>query len=60
MNKIPEPKNLKRNPSGPKPKLVNRRCINISLTDELIDRAREIGNGLVSVGIRKALGEHKA
>lgn len=59
MNKIPEPKNLKRNPAGPKPKLVNRRCINISLTDELIDRAKEIGHGNISRGVRLALESMK-
>jgi hypothetical protein len=49
-----------RKPAGPKPKLVNRRMINVSLTDETIERAREIGAGNISQGVRMAVdGYHK-
>lgn len=49
-----------RKPAGPKPVLPGRRTINISLTDEIIERAREIGKGNISRGVREAIENHKA
>lgn len=48
-----------RAPAGPKPRLENRRSINVSLTDDLIERAREIGRGNISAGVRLALEAYR-
>lgn len=48
-----------RKPAGPKPKLVNARTINLGLTVELIEKARVIGKGNVSRGVRMALESYK-
>lgn len=48
-----------RKPAGPKRKLVNARMINVNLTDELVEKARDIGKGNISAGIRKALEKWK-
>lgn len=47
-----------RKPAGPKPALPGRRTINVSLTDELIERAREIGRGNISRGAREAIEKY--
>ena len=44
---------------GPKPKLVDALPRNIMLTTELVEKARRIGGGNMSAGVRKALEEHK-
>lgn len=48
-----------RKPAGPKPKLKNARAVNLMLTDETIEKARAIGRGNVSAGVRKAVEEYK-
>lgn len=44
-----------RKPAGPKPKLVNARTINLGLTVELIEKARAIGKGNISDGVRRCI-----
>lgn len=51
--------NKPRKPAGPKTKIPNRRTINISLAAEHIEKARKIGLGNTSAGIRKALDEYE-
>lgn len=53
-----EPMN-ERKPSGPKPKLKNPRAVNLMLTDETIEKARTIGRGNVSAGVREAVDKHE-
>lgn len=48
-----------RKPAGPKRKLVNARTINVMLTVDLIEKARQIGKGNISAAIRKVLEEYK-
>lgn len=45
---------------GPKPKLVDATPRNVMLTTELVEKARRIGGGNMSAGVRKALEEYKA
>ena len=44
---------------GPKPRLVDAIPRNIMLTAELAEKARQIGGGNMSAGVRKALEEYK-
>jgi len=44
---------------GPKHQLVNPMPRNLMLTEEVIDKARRIGNGNLSAGVRKAVMEYK-
>lgn len=48
-----------RKPSGPRPVLQGRRTINVSLTDDLIEYAREVGKGNISKGLRETIDTHK-
>lgn len=43
---------------GPKHQLVNPMPRNLMLTEEVIDKARRIGKGNLSAGVRKAVMEH--
>lgn len=43
---------------GPKHQLVNPMPRNLMLTEEVIDKARKIGKGNLSAGVRKAVSEH--
>lgn len=52
--------NKPRKTAGPKTKIQNRRTINISLAAEHIEKARNIGLGNTSAGIRRALDEFEA
>lgn len=47
-----------RKPAGPKPKLKNPRAVNLMLTDETIEKARTIGRGNVSAGVREAVEKY--
>ena len=47
-----------RKTAGPKIKIPNRRTINISLAEEQIMKAREIGLGNTSAGVRRAIDEY--
>lgn len=49
-----------RKPAGPKTKIQNRRTINISLAAEHIEKARRIGLGNTSAGVRRAIDEYEA
>ena len=51
--------NKTRKPAGPKTRIPNRRTINISLAAEQIMKARKIGLGNISAGVRKALDEYE-
>lgn len=51
--------NKPRIPAGPKTRILNRRTINISLSAEQIEKARKIGRGNTSAGVRKALDEYE-
>ena len=51
--------NKPRNPAGPKTRIKNRRTINISLSAEHSDKARKIGLGNTSAGVRRALDEYE-
>jgi len=44
---------------GPKPRLADAIPRNIMLTNELAEKARQIGGGNMSAGVRKALEEYK-
>ena len=44
---------------GPKHQLVNPMLRNLMLTEEVIDKARRIGKGNLSAGVRKAVTEYK-
>lgn len=48
-----------RKPAGPKPTIKNRRIINLSLGEDVVEKARSIGRGNVSAGVRKAVEEYK-
>ena len=56
MNKETKP----RNPAGPKTRIKNRRTTNISLAAEQIEKARKIGLGNTSAGIRTMIDEYEA
>jgi len=43
---------------GPKHKLVNPMPRNLMLTEAVIDKARRIGKGNLSAGVRKAVTEY--
>lgn len=43
---------------GPKHQLVNPMPRNLMLTEAVIDKARKIGNGNLSAGVRKAVTEY--
>ena len=43
---------------GPKHQLVNPMPRNLMLTEEVIDKARRIGKGNLSAGVRKAVTEY--
>lgn len=47
-------------PAGPKTKIINRRTINISLAAEQIEKARKIGLGNTSAGVRAAIDGYEA
>lgn len=49
-----------RKPAGPKVKIKDRRYKNVSLGEAHIKKAREIGRGNVSEGIRVALDRMNA
>lgn len=51
--------NKPRKPAGPKTRIQNRRTINISLAEEQIMKARKIGLGNTSAGIRAAIDEYE-
>lgn len=51
--------NKTRIPAGPKTKIPNRRTINISLAAEQIEKARRIGLGNTSAGVRTAIDEYE-
>ena len=51
--------NKPRKPAGPKVRIKNRRTINISLAAEQIEKARKIGLGNTSAGIRAAIDEYE-
>ena len=44
---------------GPKHQLVNPMPRNLMLTEEVIEKARRIGRGNLSAGVRKAVEEYK-
>lgn len=46
-------------PAGPKTRIENRRMINISLAAEQIDKARKIGRGNTSAGVRAAIDKYE-
>ena len=48
-----------RKPAGPKKKMENRKIINVSLDEFHLEKAREIGRGNVSLGLRLAIESHK-
>lgn len=48
-----------RKPAGPKKKMENRKIINVSLDELHLEKAREIGRGNVSLGLRMAIESHK-
>lgn len=52
--------NKPRKTAGPKTKIPNRRTINISLAAEQIEKARRIGLGNTSAGIRAAIDGYEA
>lgn len=52
--------NKPRKTAGPKTKIQNRRTINISLAAKQIEKARNIGLGNISAGVRKAIDEFEA
>lgn len=58
MKPNPENENLNKS-RGPKTKLVNRRCTNVTLTDAHIEKAKQLGRGNTSAGIRLALEQYK-
>lgn len=45
--------------AGPKTRIHNRRTINISLAADQIDKARKIGRGNTSAGVRAAIDEYE-
>lgn len=51
--------NKPRKPAGPKTRIKNRRTINISLAAEQIEKARKIGLGNTSAGVRRAIDEYE-
>ena len=51
--------NKPRKPAGPKTRIHNRRTINISLAADQIEKARKIGLGNTSAGVRRALDEYE-
>lgn len=51
--------NKPRKTAGPKTRIPNRRTINISLAAEQIMKARKIGLGNTSAGVRRALDEYE-
>lgn len=51
--------NKPRKPAGPKTCIHNRRTTNISLAAEQTEKARKVGRGNISAGVRKALDEYE-
>lgn len=51
--------NENRKPAGPKKRIERRRTINVSLSDDHIERAREIGKGNISAGLREAVDKYE-
>lgn len=45
--------------AGPKTRIPNRRTINISLAADQIEKARKIGRGNTSAGVRTAIDEYE-
>jgi len=41
-----------------RPSEIDGRAVNVWLDEESIERARQLGNGQISAGIRKALAKH--
>lgn len=48
-----------RKPAGPKPTIKARRLINLSMGAEHVEKAREIGSGNISRGVRMAVENYK-
>jgi hypothetical protein len=46
---------VERKKPGPKPSMVGRRSINVGMTDETIEKARTLGRGNLSAGVRVAV-----
>lgn len=59
-NGVEEMEKPYRKPAGPKVKIKDRRYKNVSLGEAHIKKAREIGRGNVSEGIRVALDRMNA
>lgn len=51
--------NKPRIPAGPKTRIPNRRTINISLSADQIEKARKIGRGNTSEGVRAAIDKYE-
>ena len=51
--------NKPRKTAGPKVRIPNRRTINISLAAEQIEKARKIGLGNTSAGVRRAIDKYE-
>ncbi len=46
---------VERKKPGPKPTMVGRRSINVGMTDDTIEKARKLGRGNLSAGVRVAV-----